>query len=395
MPKITKPKTYADYKNAKPKEKPYKLCDGGGLVLSVRPSGQKIWYYHYSFGKSRHTHKLGYFETMNLKEARNIRDELKGDILKGVSPKERVIAEQTILTFQKVTDEWLSRQQWVDGHLKRVSNFFIRHVYPSIGKKVPYEINSHDIKSIISALEKKKKYGVANELVQRCSAVFRYARRNYDLNNNPADGMAEDIPKPKRVNRPHLSEEQIPEFLKKLEDYKGREFIKLGLNILILNFVRPSELRCAVWSEFNLNKAEWYIPASRMKMRKDHFVPLSRQSVILLKKLKSITRNSELLFPSIHSADKPISDVTFLKALKIMGYVGDKKIVPHGFRHTASTILHNHGFNSEYIERQLSHLDKNKIRGVYNKAEYETQRREMMQWYSDYLDKLRNDRHIK
>lgn len=400
MPKQVEKRKDEYYQKLKiDKKKAYKEYDGDGLVMHVRPNGRKVWQYHYTYKGQRTSKTLGYHQKnlgedlhLTVGRARIARDKIKLALIDG-KPPEKENKHNKSVTFEYVANEWVSRQQWVDGHRKRVSNFLIGHVYPAIGDKSIQDIQSFDIKTMITALENKKKYGVAKELVQRCNAIFGYARRNFSYTGNPARDMGDDIPKMERKNRPHLKECQIPEFLDNLDKYTGREYIKIGLNLMLLNFTRPSELRCATWDEFDFKKAEWNIPAIRMKMKKDHVVPLSRQSVELLNGLKKATRNSNYLFPSIKSADKPISDVTFLKALKIMGYEDDKKIVPHGFRHTASTILHEntklHGCSSLHIERQLAHVDKNKIRGVYNKADYIEERRILMQWYSDFIDQKR------
>jgi integrase len=386
MPKITKPKTYADYKTAKTRTKLYKINDGNGLSLYVRPSGQKSWFFDYSFGGKRSSIKIGYFDTMSLRDARQKRDELRMRLLEGQSPKASS-DQEGVLTFKHITEEWLSKQQWVDGHLKRIRGFFCNHIFPNIGSLAIDEVTGKNIMDIANRLIDQNKANSAKDAIQRCGAVFEYAIDMDFCNMNPARNRGQSIKRPSVNHRPSLRKEQIPKFLEKLQNYKGREFIQLGLFLMMSTFVRPSELRCATWDEFDLNKAEWSIPKERMKMKRDHIVPLSKQVLSALKRLQSVTRGSDYLFPSINSAHKPISDVTFLKALKIMGYIGDKKIVPHGFRHTASTILHEQGFDSLHIERQLAHVDKNKIRGTYNSADYLPQRREMMQWYSDFIGK--------
>jgi integrase len=389
MPRITIKKTYIDFKTAKSKDRPYKIFDGDGLALCVRPSGQKVWQYHYTFNNKRNTITIGYFDTMHLKDARNLRNDLRANMLKGIAPCKKDNKDK-VPTFKEAFEEWAFVQQWVIGHRKRIISFFEREILSHIGDMPVDEIQGRDIMAIFNNLVAHDKRNSAKDLIQRCSAVFEYAIDMDWCRKNPARNRGKRIKRPDEVQRPSLTECQIPDFLNNLDNYKGREYIKLGLLLMMRTFVRPSELRCATWDEFDLEKGEWFIPKERMKKKRNHIVPLSKQAIEALYRLKSINRGSDYLFPSINSAHKPISDVTFLKALKIMGYVDDKKIVPHGFRHTASTILHNNEFNSLHIEMQLSHIDKNKIRGTYNDADYLPQRREMMQWYSDYIDGMRS-----
>lgn len=399
MPKYVERKPDTHYRNLKPQSKAFKEYDGEGLLMVVRPNNRKVWQYNYTFNGKRGTKTLGYYQPerkpahLSVSDARIRRDQIRLDIANGIRPAPDRQIRSDEITFKDVSDQWLSKQQWSDGHLKRVSNLINNVIYPAIGDLPLVDVTGAEIVSLIET--KADTPSTAKAIAQRCQQVFEYAVwKEYRL-DNPAIGKGAMIELPEAERRPHLLEHQIQEFMCKLEEYHGREYIKLGLYILMITFVRPSELRCATWDEFDLKKAEWHIPAQRMKMRRDHIVPLSSQAVLALKKLKSVTRASDLLFPSVHSAHKPISDVTFLKALKIMGYVGDRKIVPHGFRHTASTILHEHEFNSLHIEKPLAHKDKNKIRGIYNTAEYLEKRREMMQWYSDHIEQLSGAQIVK
>jgi integrase len=385
MPTILKPQTYQKLATAKPKTNAYRMGDGNGLFLCVLPSGKKRWQFDYTYNGKRTTYTFGYFESMDLKDAREAVCLMKGSLLKGIPPKK----QDNIPTFAEVVEEWLSMQQWVVGHRKRIASFFDREVLPHIGDMPIHEIQGGDIMKIATNLVAENKRNSAKDVIQRCTAVFEHAIDMGWCSKNPARNKGKSIKRNPEQRRPSLAEDQIPDFLKNMDNYQGREFIKIGLNLLMLTFVRPSELRCATWDEFNFERKEWFIPKERMKKRRNHIVPLSQQVIDLLYRLKEVNRGSEYLFPSIRSAYKPISDVTFLKALQIMGYVGNKKIVPHGFRHTASTILHNNDFNSLHIEMQLSHIDKNEIRGTYNDADYMPQRIIMMQWYADYIAALK------
>lgn len=394
MPRLIERKSETTYRTAKPKAKAYKIYDGDGLLMVVRPNGRKVWQYHFTFKGKRTNRTLGYYQPerpiihTNLSKARTARDKMKLDMLSAEELPSQSQSNTENITFKNLGDEWLYKQLWVDGHKKRVQSLLQNVVYPKIGNKQLHEISGRDIVDLIQSKEKEGTLSVAKAIAQRCSSIFEYGIWKNVCQDNPALRKGDQIKLPKAKCRPHLLESQIPDFLRALEKYKGREFIKLGLKLNLLTFTRPSELRCAKWQEFDLDSAQWFIPAERMKMDRNHIVPLSSQAIVILKQLKEITRNSEYLFPSIHSAFKPISDVTFLKALQIMGYTGEKKIVPHGFRHTATTILNNYGFNRDHIERQMAHIEENKIRGVYNHAEYLEDRKTMMQWYADHIYKL-------
>jgi len=401
MPKLIQKKSEKIYATAKAKDKSYRISDGDGLAMIVKPSGRKIWQVDFMFEGNRKTMTLGQFKPnsgqhISLSTARTERDRIKYSVSQGENPvREHQKPSNDIKTFETVAREWLDRQQWVEGHKKRVIGSLQKDVFPNIGNKDITDVTRDDVRNITDQIESRGAYDVAKRICQRIDNIFDYAIDDLAIvEESPVKGLSKRILTPQRKHRPFLREQQIAEFLNKLNEYSGKSYIRIGLKIMMRTFVRPGELRLAQWTEFDLDKAEWHVPSDRMKMRRDHVLPLSNQVIQLLKELREVTRNSVHLFPSITNASKPTSDVTFLKALKIMGYVEDKKIVPHGFRHTASTILHekikDHGFDTLHIEMQLAHVDKNKVRGVYNHALYLEERRDMMQWYSDYLDELRS-----
>jgi integrase len=295
----------------------------------------------------------------------------------------------TELAFEKIAREWHDKQVWNPKHAKNILRTLEVDVFPYIGKKPIIEVNAQDILKILRIIEERNALDVAKRVNQRCTAIFDYAIVKGICDNNPATGRAKIIKARKVKHRPHLTEEQLPEFLNALENYRGTKKVKLAMKLLLLTFVRPGELRHARWEEIDEEKAEWRISAERMKMKRPHIVPLSTQALELLNELKGITGKSALLFPSSKKPNVPISDVTLTKLLIILGYVGDKKIVPHGMRATASTILNEKGqFRPDVIERQLAHIEKNKVRAAYHHAEYLDERKTMMQWWGDYLDKL-------
>ncbi|ELY3194248.1 site-specific integrase, partial [Salmonella enterica] len=203
---------------------------------------------------------------------------------------------------------------------------------------------------------------------------------------NPASELTGTLTAPKTNHFPHLTAEELPVFLTQLAKYHGSPITRIATNLLLLTAVRTIELRAAEWSEFDFDNALWTIPENRMKMRRKHIVPLSNQVVALLQELRAMTGHYQLVFPGRCNINKPMSEASINMVLKRIGY--DGKATGHGFRHTMSTILHEQGFNSAWIELQLAHVDKNSIRGTYNHAQYLEGRREMMQWYADYIDSL-------
>lgn len=399
MARIVKPLTYTDIERAYPKATDYRLYDGQGLQLLVRTTGKKVWQYPYSFRDKKSIFTIGEYGrakpgSVGLKEARIKRHEIRALLDDGIDPnfwkKERVRGKegQENTTFEALAREWHGKGTWVPKHAKNILKSLEDNVFPYIGNKQITDVTARDIVQIVEKVEARQAYDVAKRICQRCEAIFEYSIGKALCEMNPASGRAKSVEAPERKNRPHLKETQMGEFLVKLDDYHGKNYVRLAMKMLVLTFVRPGELRGARWEEFDFDKALWSIPAERMKMKRDHKVPLSKQVMVLLKELKTMTGKSDYLFPSLRSPHKPISDVTLLKVLKIMGYVEDKKIVPHGFRHTASTILNEHDFNFDHIEKQLAHLQKNKVRGVYNHAEYIPQRQKMMQWYADHVESL-------
>lgn len=395
MPRTNKKLTDIVIRNAKPKEADYKLYDDGGLRLLVRKTGTKVWQFPYKLNGKYNICTLGQYPEVGASEARSRRDAARTLIKKGISPNQdkkdqyAAVVAETEHTFENIAREWHSKQIWADKHAQNIIMTLEKDVFPKIGGKAINAINAQDILGILRSIEERGALDVAKRINQRCTAVFDYAIVKGICDNNPATGRARVIKARKVKHRPHLTEQQLPEFLTRLESYRGGKIAQLALKFLLLTFVRPGELRNARWKEFELEKAEWRIPAERMKMKRLHIVPLSKQALEILEMLRHFTGQSELLFPSSRDITKPISDVTLIKALIIMEYVGDKKVVPHGMRATASTILNERGeFRPDVIERQLAHIEKNKVRAAYHHSEYMDERRNMMQWWANHLDKI-------
>lgn len=387
MPKIKAKLTETQIKNAKPKTSAYKLYDEGGLLLLVRPTGTKVWQYPYRVGGKYNIYTIGQYPEVGSAEARRLRDDIKMQVKAGEDPNriKKASQGQPDTTFEAVGRDWYSKQVWAEKHAKSILRTLEADVFPTIGHRQISKVTAQDIIGLLQDIEGRGAIDVAKRVNQRCVAIFDYAIAKNLCEFNPALGRSKILKKQEVKHRPSLTAAQLPEYLQKLETYRGGKIVQLALKLLSLTFVRPGELRGARWAEFDEKKAEWRIPADRMKMDRPHIVPLSKQALAVLVELREVSGKTALLFPGERGADKPISDVTLLKALKIMGYVGDAKVVPHGMRHTASTILHENGFKTEVIEAQLAHKDKNKVRSTYNHALYLDDRKALMQWWADHL----------
>lgn len=392
--------TDKEIENSKPESKDYRLYDGEGLQLLIRASGTKVWQYPYTFKDKKTICTLGEYHknkpgALGIKEARLKRHEIRALLNQGIDPNafkkaciDRVVGGVPETTFEALGREWHSKGTWEAKHAKNILKSLESDVFPLIGSKQITNISRKDIIAVLEGVESRAAYDVAKRICQRCEAIFDYAITKGVCDDNPALGRSKIISRPKTKSRPHFSESELPEFLYKLSSYHGRDYVKMAMHLLVLTFMRPGELRHARWLDVNFEKAVIKIPADRMKMNRDHIVPLSRQSCEILLELQKITGKNELLFPGVKNNGKPISDVTLTKVLQVMGYVAERKVVPHGFRHTASTILNENRFNSDWIERQLAHVEKNGVRRAYNHAEYIDGRKSMMQWYADHLDML-------
>jgi integrase len=387
------PKSLSDaaVRNAKPREKPYKLSDGEGLFLLIHPSGAKYWRLRYFFAGKEKLLALGVYPQISLGEARQKRFEARNAIAHGNDPGEikKQEKQQLLLnqanTFEEVTREWLAKRT---GHLsdttRQVKEIRLeRYAYPSLGNKPIAEINAPDVLAMVRKIEKRGTFELARRVLQMTGQIFAYAIATGRADRNPVPDLRGAIETPKVTHRAYLKERELPDFLVKLEAYDGHPQTKLALKLLLLTFVRTTELRAAEWIEIDWKKGEWRIPASRMKMKQEHIVPLSKQSLSLLKELRLYSGNREHLFPNWQKPTGYMSENTMLYALYRMGY--HSRTTGHGFRSTASTILNENGFRADVIERQLAHTERNNVRAAYNHAQYLTERREMMQWWADYL----------
>ncbi len=385
---------------AKPQEKPYTKADGNGLSLLVEPNGSKGWRFRYRFAGKPKMLSLGTYPVVSLTEARRKRDEAKKLVMVGINPsdlrKEQKLVQQGegSNTFEAITREWYQRRydRWSESYRLEMMSTFERDVFPYIGYRPIKEIKPLELMAVLSKLEKRGATEKMRKVRQRCGEVWKYAIITGRAEYNPAPDLASAFAPHKREHYPHLTINEIPEFLSSLASYSGSMLVKLAMRLLILTGTRPGELRQAEWAEFDFDNALWEIPAVRMKMRRPHMVPLPDQAITILKQIQPISGRYQFVFPGRIQHSKPISEMTLNVLIRRIGYGG--RATGHGFRHTMSTILHEQGFNTAWIETQLAHVDKNSIRGTYNHAQYLDGRREMLQWYADYMDSLENGENV-
>jgi integrase len=378
-------------------EKTQKLFDGGGLYLMVPPTGGKLWRLDYRFEGKRKTLALGAYPAVSLKEARQKREDAKELLAKGIDPSahkqaiKAAVRAETENTFEIIAREWFAKYSagWSEANRVKVLTRQINYIFPFIGGKPIREVTAPELLEALRHIEKRGTLDTAHRALQDCSRIFRYAIATGRGERDTATDLRGALPPAKEGSFATITEPNgVGQLLRAADGYGGGIVVASALRLAPLVFVRPGELRRAEWTEFNLDGAEWRIPAERMKMRQQHIVPLARQALDILRTLHKFTGHGQFLFPSPRTDARPISDVALLAALRRMGYSREEMTV-HGFRSMASTLLNEQGYNRDWIERQLAHGERNSIRAAYNYAEYLPERRRMMQEWADYLDGLR------
>jgi len=391
------PLTDAKLRSLKPAEKPQKLSDGGGLHVLVTPGGSRLWRLAYRFGGKQKLLALGKYPDVSLADARLAREIARKQLDEGEDPSATRKAEKRRKeiaaghTFESVADEWFEAQKhrWVASYSERLRRRLDGDLLASLGKRPIAEIEPIEVLDVVRAIERRDAIEMGRRVLQMASAIFRYGVATSRSQRDPtADLRGALKAREPAKRRSALPASALPQFLEKLETYDGDTSTRLALHLALLTFVRTAELRFAGWSEFeNLDGAEplWRIPPERMKMRRAHLVPLAPAAVEVLRQLKSLSGKSPQVFPA-DTRSGVISENTMLYALYRLGYHGRATV--HGFRSTASTILNEHHFNRDWIEMQLAHADGS-VRAIYNAAEWLSGRRQMMNWWADYLDDAR------
>lgn len=385
---------------SKPKDKAYKLSDGGGLYLLVNTNGSRYWRLKYRYAGKEKLLALGVYPDVSLADARAKRDEAKRTLAAGGDPSEVKQSEKQakILavsnSFEALAVEWHEhkRPNWSQGYANDILEYLQKDVFPFIGKRAIAEIKAAEMLMVLRKMEQRGVLDKLKKTRQACRQIFTYAVITGRAEHNPVVDLAGALKAPKQKHFPHLLTEQIGGFLRALSEYTGSRMTQNATRLLMLTGTRTIELRAAEWSEIDIEKGIWQIPAERMKMRRPHVVPLSRQAKALLEEVHLLSGRGRFVFPGRNDAGKTMSEASINQVIKRIGY--DGKATGHGFRHTMSTILHEQGYNTAWIETQLAHVDKNSIRGTYNHAQYLDGRREMLQWYADYMEALEKGENV-
>ncbi len=385
------PLTQITIKNTKAEIKPLKLFDSGGLFLLIQPSGGKWWRYKYRFAGKEKLLALGSYPDVSLAQARERHVLARKALAEGNDPSQiKKSDKQMIVTkhenhFEAIAREWHGKRShtWTPKYAASAMRRLEADIFPKLGARPIAEITPPEMLAALRVIEARGAHDLAHRVQQVCGQIFTYAIVTGRAERNPVNDLRGALTPVIKKHNAYLKAEDLPEFLEKLNAYDSPQ-TRLAMNFLLLTFVRTGEMRGAMWSEINMGKAEWRIPSERMKMRDPHIVPLSTQAMAVLEELKLITGHWEHIFPNQHKPKGQMSENTILYALYRMGYHG--KSTGHGFRATASTILNEHGFRPDVIERQLAHAERNGVRKAYNHAQYLPERRDMMQWWGNYLE---------
>ncbi|HJP98740.1 MAG TPA: integrase arm-type DNA-binding domain-containing protein [Rhodanobacteraceae bacterium] len=380
----------------RPHQKLYRRADAGGLCIEVHPGGARYWRYRYRFAGKAKMLSLGVYPDVSLADARRRRDDARRLLQSGVDPsaqrkQEKLTAHlATVTALEPVAREWLAgRGRLADTTRAKVLWMLETHVFPWIGSRPVGEVTAPELLAVLRRLESLDKLETAQRLKQVSGQIFRYAIATGRAERDPSADLRGALRTKKTRHFASITDPaKVGELLRAIEGFSGSFVVASALKFAPLVFVRPGELRKAEWQEFDLDAAEWRIPDERMKMREMHIVPLSEQAVAILKELQPLTAHARYVFPSIRSPRDPMSENTVNAALRRLGYDGDT-MTGHGFRSMASTMLHEQGWNTDVIERQLAHAERNQVKAAYNHAEYLPERRKMMQAWADYLDGLR------
>ena len=390
--------TIAKIKNTKSKDKPYKLGDGRGMYLLVNSNGSRWWRYKYRFGGKEKLLALGTYPDVSLKEARNRFDDARKLLAEGKDPSAvRKAAKQAKKLsvgniFEMVAREFIEKQanRWSKTYVQGFRRRLELNVFPALGNRPIAEIEAPELLGVLRFIEERGAYDLAHRLLQMCGQVFRYGVATGRCARDPSSDLRGALTSHKKQHMAAVRPEEFPELLAKIDAYDGEAQTRLALQLLARTFVRTNELIGAEWREFDIENAMWIVPEGRMKMNTEHIVPLSRQALILLKDLRMLNGESRYVFTG-RNPHRYMSNNTMLYALYRMGY--KSRMTGHGFRSMASTILNEQSrFRPDAIERQLAHCERNTVRGAYNRAEYLEERRELMQWWADYLDHLRGEK---
>jgi len=388
--------TEARIRRARPKERPYKLRDGGGLYLLITPTDAKQWRLRYVVGSRESMVSLGTYPATSLKAARAKRTELRAALEVGKDPAAERRAERanTANAFETIAREWLAKQPFAPKTLAKAVWTFEDLLFPYIGSRPVTALTAPELLEVFRRLESRGKHETAHRSKQRVGQVLRYAIATGRAERDPTADLRGALTPIKVTNRAAVTDpREVAQLLRALDGYQGHAIVEAALKMAPLVFVRPGELRAAEWAEINLDAAEWRIAAHRTKMRRPHLVPLAKQAVAILREIEPLTGRGRYVFPSPRTSQRPLSDNAITAALRRIGYTGEQ-MSWHGFRAMASTLLNELGFPPDIIELQLAHQERNEVRAAYNRAQRLEERRKMMQAWADYLDGLRSGANV-
>ena len=379
-----------------------KKSDGGGLFLLTKPNGSRLWRMKYRYAGKEGLLSFGTYPEVTLAEARKRRDEARAILRNGQNPGEvkraRKVAAKTSAanSFAAVAAEWLAKQKrkMAPATYEKAKWTLENLASPWLGARPVSEIDPPEVLQVLRRIEARGAHETAHRTKQRCGQIFRYAIATGRATNDPTASLKGALTPVKVKSRAAITDAgEMGALLRAMEGYSGTLVVRSALRLAPLVFVRPGELRRAEWSEFDLDKGEWRIPAEKMKMRDEHIVPLSDQAIAILREIEPLTGRGRYVFPGLRSPHSPMSDNTINAALRLMGFDKDT-MTGHGFRAMASTRLNEMGWAPDVIERQLAHAERNKVRAAYNRAQHLTERRKMMAAWADYLDALRSGANV-
>ena len=388
--------TATSIKNARTVDKPLKLFDGGGLYLLVNPNGARWWRFKYRYLGKEKLLSFGTYPDVSLKDARDRRDEARKQLAADIDPGEHRKAMKSTLavrsenSFEIVAREWFAKYSpiWAAGHSDKIIRRLERDIFPWLGGRPIAELTAPELLAALRRIESRGAIETAHRAQQNCSQVFRYAVATGRAERDPTADLRGALTSVKERHHASITDPmRVGELMRAIDGYRGSLVTKCALRLAPLVFVRPGELRKAEWIEFDLDGAEWRIPAARMKAREQHIVPLAKQAVAILRELHGLTGEKQHVFPGVRTNGRAMSENTVNAALRRLGYAKDE-MTGHGFRSMASTLLNEQGWHRDAIERQLAHAERNNVRAAYNFAEHLPERRKMMQAWADYLDKL-------
>jgi integrase len=385
-------------RKVKPRARPFRLADEKGLYLETRPNGSKYWRMKFRFAGREKLLALGVWPEVTLKQARDRRDQARRLVADGIDPSAERHAEKVARalragnSFEAIAREWFEKQTPLRaaGHRRTVLRRLELDAFPWLGARPIAEISAPELLSVLRRVEARGTVYSAHRLRGVCGRVFRYAIATGRAERDPASDLRGALSPAKEQHYAAITDPKtLGDLLRAIEGYQGSLVARCALQLAPLVFVRPGELRRAEWSEIDLEGATWLIPAERMKMREAHIVPLASQAVAILREILPLTGRWHYVFPSSRTARRPMSENTVNAALRRLGYAKGE-VTGHGFRATASTLLHEQGWAPDVIERQLAHAERSKVRAAYNRAEHLPERRRMMQAWADYLYALRD-----